>query len=121
MGQHKENTRRTLEAEAAEYARVEAAKQAKREAQVQAAKENECNTIIRGIRDTSDLNYELRMYNTNRRIDPNIETLFIPTDNDLSHISSSLVRQIYKLGGSIESLVPDNINKYLIKNFNSIT
>ena len=88
---------------------------------VQAAKDNECNTIIRGIRDTSDLNYELRMYNTNRRIDPNIETLFIPTDNDLNHISSSLVRQIYKLGGSIESLVPDNINKYLIKNFNSIT
>ena len=88
---------------------------------VQVAKDNECNTIIRGIRDTSDLNYELRMYNTNKRIDPNIETLFIPTDNDLNHISSSLVRQIYKLGGSIESLVPDNINKYLIKNFNSIT
>ena len=88
---------------------------------VQAAKDNQCNIIIRGIRDTSDLNYELRMYNTNRIIEPNIETLFIPTDNDLNHISSSLVRQIYKLGGSIESLVPDNINKYLIKNINSIT
>jgi pantetheine-phosphate adenylyltransferase len=88
---------------------------------VQAAKDNQCNVIIRGIRDTSDLNYELRMYNTNRIIDPNIVTLFIPTDNNLNHISSSLVRQIYILGGSIESLVPDNINKYLIKNFNSIT
>ena len=44
---------------------------------VQAAKDNQCNIIIRGIRDTSDLNYELRMYNTNRIIEPNIETLFI--------------------------------------------
>ena len=88
---------------------------------VQAAKDNQCNIIIRGLRDTSDLNYELRMYNTNRKIEPNIETLFIPTDNDLNHISSSLVKQIYKLGGSIDSLVPDNINKYLIKNINSIT
>ena len=88
---------------------------------VQTAKDNQCNIIIRGLRDTSDLNYELRMYNTNRKIEPNIETLFIPTDNDLNHISSSLVRQIYKLGGSIGSLVPDNINKYLIKNINSIT
>ena len=88
---------------------------------VHAAKDHKCNLIIRGIRDTSDLNYELRMYNTNRRVDPNIETLFIPTDNDLNHITSSLVRQIYKLGGSIDSLVPDNINKYLIKNINSIT
>ena len=88
---------------------------------VHAAKDHKCNLIIRGIRDTSDLNYELRMYNTNRQVDPNIETLFIPTDNDLNHITSSLVRQIYKLGGSIDSLVPDNINKYLIKNINSIT
>ena len=88
---------------------------------VQAAKDNQCNIIIRGLRDTSDLNYELRMYNTNRKIEPNIETLFIPTDNDLNHISSSLGRLIYKLGGAIGSLVPDNINKYLIKNINSIT
>ncbi len=88
---------------------------------VQAARDNQCSVIIRGIRDTSDLNYEMRMHNTNRHIEPDIETIFIPTDNELNHVSSSLVKQVFQLGGSIESLVPENINKYLIKNSNSIT
>ena len=76
---------------------------------------------MRGIRDTSDLNYELRMYNTNRKMSNNIETFFMATDNNLNHISSSLVRQIYKLGGQIDTLVPSTVNKYLISNINSIT
>jgi pantetheine-phosphate adenylyltransferase len=88
---------------------------------VDAAKLNKCKTIVRGVRDTSDLNYELRMYNTNRRLEKDIETIFLSTDNNYNHISSSLVRQICKLGGSLESLVPENINKYLKNNINSVT
>ncbi len=88
---------------------------------VDAAKSNKCKTIVRGVRDTSDLNYELRMYNTNRRLEKDIETIFLSTDNNYNHISSSLVRQICKLGGSLESLVPENINKYLKNNINSVT
>jgi pantetheine-phosphate adenylyltransferase len=88
---------------------------------IDAAKNNNCNLIVRGIRDTSDLNYELRMYNTNRKMSKNIETFFMATDNNLNHISSSLVRQIYKLGGKIDYLVPSTVNKYLISNINSIT
>lgn len=88
---------------------------------IDAAKKNNCNLIVRGIRDTSDLNYELRMYNTNRKMSNNIETFFMATDNNLNHISSSLVRQIYKLGGQIDTLVPSTVNKYLISNINSIT
>jgi pantetheine-phosphate adenylyltransferase len=88
---------------------------------VDAAKSNKCKTIVRGVRDTSDLNYELRMYNTNRRLENDIETIFLSTDNNYNHISSSLVRQICKLGGSLESLVPENINKYLKNHINSVT
>jgi len=88
---------------------------------VDAAKSNKCKTIVRGVRDTSDLNYELRMYNTNRRLEKDIETIFLSTDNNYNHISSSLVRQIFKLGGSLESLVPENINKYLKNHINSVT
>ncbi len=88
---------------------------------VDAAKSNKCKTIVRGVRDTSDLNYELRMYNTNRRLEKGIETVFLSTDNNYNHISSSLVRQICKLGGSLESLVPENINKYLKNHINSVT
>jgi pantetheine-phosphate adenylyltransferase len=88
---------------------------------VDAAKSNKCKTIVRGVRDTSDLNYELRMYNTNRRLEKDIETVFLSTDNNYNHISSSLVRQICKLGGSLESLVPENINKYLKNHINSVT
>jgi len=61
------------------------------------------------------------MYNTNRRLEDNIETIFLVTDNSYNHISSSLVRQICKLGGSLESLVPENINKYLKDHINSAT
>ncbi len=88
---------------------------------VDAARSNNCKTVVRGIRDTSDLNYELRMYNTNRRLENNIETIFLATDNNYNHISSSLVRQICKLGGSLESLVPEIINKYLKDHVNSVT
>tara|TARA_B110000438_G_scaffold302491_1_gene360322 strand:- start:1321 stop:1842 length:522 start_codon:yes stop_codon:yes gene_type:complete len=88
---------------------------------VDAAKNNDCDVIVRGIRDTSDLNYELRMYNTNRKMNDKIETFFVATDNSLNHVSSSLVRQIYRLGGKIDALVPTSVNKYLISNVNSIT
>ena len=54
---------------------------------VDAAKLNKCKTIVRGVRDTSDLNYELRMYNTNRRLEKDIETIFLSTDNNYNHIS----------------------------------
>ncbi len=88
---------------------------------VDAIREHNCTITIRGIRDTSDLNYELRMYNTNKNMTKHIETIFLPTDNSLNHISSTLVRQIYKMGGKIDNLVPEEINNYLINNYNSIT
>ncbi len=63
-------------------------------------------TLLRGIRDTSDWNYENRIAGVNRLLDPRIETLFLPSSPHLSSISSSLVRELLKMGGNVQELVP---------------
>ncbi|MBE50368.1 MAG: pantetheine-phosphate adenylyltransferase [Flavobacteriales bacterium] len=62
--------------------------------------------IIRGIRDAQDFIYEKRIADFNREIDDTIETIFLLTPPNLSHISSTLVRDIKKRGGDIKHLIP---------------
>ena len=61
--------------------------------------------VVKGIRSGTDYAYELPMAHMNRHL-KNIETIFIPGDPLYEHISSSLVREVYSLGGDIEGLVP---------------
>jgi pantetheine-phosphate adenylyltransferase len=70
-----------------------------------AIKSNAYN-IIRGIRAVSDYEYELQMALMNRRLEPKLETVFLVAHPNNSYISSSLIKQIYKLGGNITGLVP---------------
>jgi pantetheine-phosphate adenylyltransferase len=62
--------------------------------------------IIRGIRAISDFDYEFQMALTNRRMSPDIETIFMMPSENYSYLSSSLVREIAQLGGNLEGLVP---------------
>ena len=70
------------------------------------AANNNAFTIIRGLRALSDFEYEFRMAIMNRNLNINIETVFLMTDEKFAHISSSLIKEIYFLGGNIKGFVP---------------
>jgi pantetheine-phosphate adenylyltransferase len=71
------------------------------------------NVFLRGMRSVSDFEYELQMALANKTLNPNIETVFIVTDSEFSHISSSLIREIIILGGSVKNMVPEIVEKKL--------
>lgn len=64
------------------------------------------HTLIRGLRAFSDFEYEFQMALTNRKLAPDIETMFLMPNEDFSYVSSSMVREIAALGGAVEKFVP---------------
>jgi pantetheine-phosphate adenylyltransferase len=62
--------------------------------------------ILRGIRAISDYEYELQMALMNRRLQPHLETIFLPAGEQYSFVSSRLVKEVVSLGGDIRGLVP---------------
>ena len=81
------------------------------------AKKKEADVIIRGIRAVSDYEYELQMALMNRRLQPEIETLFMLPAENYSYLSSHLVREIAEHSGSITGLVPEIVEKALRERF----
>ncbi len=70
------------------------------------ARRKEAAAIVRGIRAVADYEYELRMALMNRRLEPGIETVFLVAAEEFSYVSSSLIKQVFTLGGRVEGLVP---------------
>lgn len=75
------------------------------------AVEQEAQFVVRGIRAISDYEYELQMALMNRRLEPNVETVFLMAGEAYSYISSRLIKEVFKLGGSIKGLVPELVEK----------
>jgi pantetheine-phosphate adenylyltransferase len=71
------------------------------------------SVIIRGIRAISDFEYELQMALMNRRLDPQIETVFMIPAESYSYVSSRLVKEVFQLGGRVSDLVPPIVEKRL--------
>jgi pantetheine-phosphate adenylyltransferase len=69
--------------------------------------------VIRGVRVYSDFEYEFQMALTNRRLAPEIETLFMMPSENLSYVTASTVREIVRYGGDIDSFVTDAVKKRL--------
>lgn len=69
--------------------------------------------IIRGLRAVMDFEYEFSISSMNKRLDPSIDTVYFMAEPDHSYLSSSIVREVASLGGSIDGLVPD-VNKSII-------
>lgn len=67
------------------------------------------NVIIRGLRAITDFEYELQLAQTNHKVNPKVDTLFLTTSVEYSYVSSSVVREIGMYGGDISSFVPDNV------------
>jgi pantetheine-phosphate adenylyltransferase len=71
------------------------------------ARDHNAQIIIRGLRAVSDFEYEFQLSGMNKRLNPNIETLFMTPSEEFANISSSLVREILSLGGDIGPFVPE--------------
>lgn len=69
--------------------------------------------IIRGLRAISDFEMELQMASMNKKLNDDAETIFLMTATEYSYLSSSLVKEVFRFGGEIEGLVPDNVYKYM--------
>ncbi len=77
------------------------------------ARRRKAGVILRGIRAISDYEYELQMALMNRKIEPQIETVFMMPAETYSYLSSRLVREIARLGGPIQGLVPAVVEQRL--------
>lgn len=88
---------------------------------VQGLRGLEAQVVVRGVRSSTDLEYERQMALTNRALDPGIETVFIVPSPELAHISSTLVRQIARLGGDTSSFVPPEVAAALRDRFQGPT
>ncbi len=72
-------------------------------------------TIIKGLRAMSDFEYEFQMALTNKKLNPNVETLFLTTSTENMYLSSSMVKQIASMGGDISSFVPKIIRETILE------
>ncbi len=77
------------------------------------ARRNKANIVMRGLRAVSDFEYEFQMALMNRKLNPEIETLFMMPSVDYSFLSSRLVKEVFALGGCVRDLVPKIVEKRL--------
>jgi pantetheine-phosphate adenylyltransferase len=73
--------------------------------------------IIRGLRATSDFEYEFHMASMNRSLNPRLDTLFMMTSKDYFFVSSRSIKQVAELGGAVEGLVPNLVARRLRQKF----
>ena len=84
------------------------------------AKENGVNIIVRGLRGTTDFDFELQMAQANKTISSDIETVFLATDPRYSFISSSMVKEIASYGKSVAGFVPEQVLRQIEGKYNII-
>ncbi|WP_089175263.1 pantetheine-phosphate adenylyltransferase [Bosea sp. AS-1] len=80
---------------------------------VDAAKRAGAGIIVRGLRDGSDLDYEMQMAGMNATMAPQVQTVFLPASPPVRHITATLVRQIAAMGGDVSAFVPPPVLKAL--------
>jgi pantetheine-phosphate adenylyltransferase len=88
---------------------------------VEAARAAGATLLLRGLRDGSDLDYEMQMAGMNAAMAPEIQTLFLPASPGVRHITATLVRQIALLGGDISSFVPKIVAETLAQKLRTRT
>lgn len=76
---------------------------------VEFAKEQGVSAVLRGLRAVSDFEYEFGLANMNRSLDDDFEAVFLTPSQEYSFISSTLVREVAKLGGDVSKFVPESV------------
>ncbi len=74
-------------------------------------RQRKADAVIRGLRAVQDFEYEFQMTMMNRRLAPDIDTVFMMTDEEYFYIASRTVKEVARLGGSIDGLVPEHIKQ----------
>lgn len=82
------------------------------------AEESGSLAVVRGLRAVSDFEYELQMALMNRRLNTNIETVFMMPSQEYTFLSSTIVKEVASFGGSVRGLVPKAVEKALNEKFN---
>ncbi|MDD3839661.1 MAG: pantetheine-phosphate adenylyltransferase [Clostridia bacterium] len=77
-------------------------------------RQNNANIIVKGLRAVSDFEYEFQMALMNRKLDNEIETIFMMTSKEYSYLSSSMIKEVGSLNGCIKGLVPDVVLKTIL-------
>jgi pantetheine-phosphate adenylyltransferase len=85
------------------------------------AMQKRAKAVLRGIRAISDYEYELQMALMNRKLQPQLETVFMMSSEAYSYLSSRLVKEVFRLGGSVSGLVPELVETRLHEKFNGPT
>lgn len=86
---------------------------------VDAARQAGASTIVRGLRDGTDFDYEMQLAGMNGAMAPDIQTIFLPASSANRAITATLVRQIAKMGGDASSFVPPSVARKLTQKFSS--
>ncbi|MBQ8860417.1 MAG: pantetheine-phosphate adenylyltransferase [Ruminococcus sp.] len=74
------------------------------------AKERGAKAVVKGLRAMSDFEYEFQMALTNKKLNPELDTVFLTSDSQYMYLSSSMVKQVASLGGDISFFVPESIH-----------
>jgi pantetheine-phosphate adenylyltransferase len=80
---------------------------------VEYARSRQASVIVRGLRAVSDFEYEMQMALMNRRLNPEVETVFMMPAEPYTYVSSRLVKEVVALGGSVHGLVPEIVEARL--------
>ena len=80
---------------------------------VEFAIQQDACAVVRGLRAVSDFEFEFQMALMNRKLDPRVETIFLTPQEELTYISSRIVKEIARLGGEIEVFVPPHVSTAL--------
>lgn len=78
-------------------------------------RDNNIDAIVKGLRAVSDFEYEFQMAITNKKLNPGLETFFLTADSDSMYLSSSMVREIGRMGGDIKNFVPACVHDRIVK------
>lgn len=81
------------------------------------ARSRQATVIVKGLRALSDFEYEFQMALTNRKLNPDLETVFLTATDDKMYLSSSLVKQVAQYGGDVSAFVPDCILRDIAEKF----
>jgi pantetheine-phosphate adenylyltransferase len=84
---------------------------------IEAARRFGATTLVRGLRDGTDFDYEIQMAGMNAGMAPEIQTIFLPAAPAVRPIAATLVRQIAAMGGDVSAFVPANVAAQLTKKF----
>jgi pantetheine-phosphate adenylyltransferase len=84
---------------------------------VDAARRHGATILIRGLRDGTDLDYEMQLAGMNGQMAPDIQTVFLPASPNVRPITATLVRQIAAMGGDVSSFVPEEVRQALAAKF----